>query len=160
MDKSPLESAVHGRLKESMASIVGTQNFDEAAVERMAAEKTALVLPILRETLLEDATPSLDQIHRAELEATKRSMKTMIGLMTDPGTTVAELKAKAELAAVPAPVPVDLLADELEARLAELEARIDPVAARAPRLQPEEDETAGEAPAESGNAGEPPTPQG
>ncbi len=121
-----------------MASIVGIQNFDEAAVERMAAEKTALVLPILRETLLEDATPSLDQIHQAELEATKRKMKTMTGLMTDPGTTVAELRAKAELAAIPAPVPVDLLADELEARLAELEARMNPAVAQAPRLQSED----------------------
>jgi len=122
VDKSPLESTVHARLVEAMKP----SGFEESKIERMVADKMALVLPILRENLTEEATPSLDQIHLAELEATKRSMKTMIGLMTEPGATVAELKAKAELADVPPPTYVDPHADELEARLAELEARLNP----------------------------------
>lgn len=108
--------------------------FEPSKIEQMIADKMALVMPVLRESMPEEATPTLDQIHLAELEATKRAMKTMIGLMTDPGATVAELRAKAELAAASAPVYVDPHADELEARLAELEARLNPqpVVAEAP----------------------------
>lgn len=94
------------------------------AIDRAVEEKTALVLPILREAMPEDATPNLDQIHLAELEATKRAMKSMIGLMTDPQGQAALNAAQEELNAVPIPPAVDLLADDVEARLAELEARL------------------------------------
>lgn len=120
MALSPIESAVRARLKESMrlAPLSGE------AIDRAVEEKTALVLSVLRETMADDATPSLDQIHLAELEATKRAMKSMIGLMTDPQGQAALNAAQKELNAAPSPPEIDLLADDVEARLAELEARL------------------------------------
>lgn len=115
---TPLETAVRARLRESMRATLGGQ-----ALERFVEDKTALVLPALQELMPEDATPSLEQIHRAELEATKRAMKSMIGMMTDPLGAAALQVAQKELDAVPPTPFVDPIADEIEARLAELEGR-------------------------------------
>lgn len=124
---TPLETAVHARLKEAYRSIVGTHpEMDDAVVDRMVNEKAGLVLPVLRESMDDNATPSLDRIHLAELEATKRQMKRMIGQMTDPADQAMENAAQKELEAVPAAPPApDLMAGELERLMAELEARLE-----------------------------------
>ena len=135
MPMTPLESAVRTRLKEAYRSIVGTRpEMHEATLDRMVEEKANLVLPVLRETLSEDATPSLDHIHLAELEATKRQMRHMIGQMTDPVGQAIQDRAQKELEATPVVTPSpDLLADELERQIAELEARINEDADGGPR---------------------------
>ena len=123
---TPLETAVHSRLKEAYKSVVGTRpEMDSLAVDRMVEEKANLVLPVLRESMDENATPSLDRIHLAELEATKRQMRNMIGRMTDPADQAIKNAAQRELDATPVAPPVpDVMAEELERRMAVLEARV------------------------------------
>jgi hypothetical protein len=125
---TPLETTVRARLREAYRSL------DEAALIRMVDEKTSLVLPVLREGMDDNATPSLDRIHLAELEATKRKMRNMIGQMTDPVGQGIQDRAQKELDATPeaAPAP-DPMADELERRLAELEARVQGTGSEPPK---------------------------
>ena len=125
---TPLETTVRARLREAYRSL------DEAALDRMVEEKTSLVLPVLREAMDDNATPSLDQIHLAELEATKRKMRNMIGQMTDPVSQGIQDRAQKELDATPeaAPAP-DPMAEELERRMAELEARVQGTGSEPPK---------------------------
>ncbi|RYG17971.1 hypothetical protein EON82_23180 [bacterium] len=116
---TPLETTVRARLKDAY------QALNPDALNRLVEEKASLVLPVLRESMDDNATPSLDRIHIAELEATKREMRNMIARMTDPADQAIKSLAQKELDATPAAPPApDLMAEELERRMAELEARI------------------------------------
>lgn len=85
---SPLEATVREHFRKQIEPNVGRSRYlTPESAKTLIEQKTQGVLPILRETLTDDSIPTEDDLFRAKMEASHRTVEGLIPKMRNPTTS-------------------------------------------------------------------------